>query len=147
MYEKLSELAEFFRAAVQDKPSAREKMGNLLDSLDVSCEEDRMKIHLLSAIAQWNGQDWVKSIMDIALEEVPDACYIMAFCEFYDLAGMGMGNLRRATMYLMKCKGHEDAIRFLSDHSDTFYSIVYALQGGDAALEFMFAQLKQELSS
>ena len=146
MYEKLSELAEFFRAAVQDKPSAREKMGNLLDSLDVSREEDRMKIDFLSAIAQWIGQQWAKSIMDIALEEVPDACYIMAFCEFYDLAGMGEGNLRRAAMYLMKCKGHEDAIRFLSDHSDTFYSIVYALQGGDAALEFMFAQLKQELS-
>ena len=146
MYEKLSELAEFFRAAVQDKPSAREKMGNLLDSLDVSREEDRMKIDFLSEIAQWIGEQWAKSIIDIALEEVPDACYIMAFCEFYDLAGMGMGNLRRATMYLMKCKGHEDAIRFLSDHSDTFYSIVYALQGGDAALEFMFAQLKQELS-
>ena len=146
MYEKLSELAEFFRAAVQDKPSAREKMGNLLDSLDVSREEDRMKIDFLSEIAQWIGQQWAKSIMDIALEEVPDACYIMAFCEFYDLAGMGEGNLRRAAMYLMKCKGHEDAIRFLSDHSDTFYSIVYALQGGDAMLEFMFAQLKQELS-
>ena len=146
MYEKLSELAEFFRAAVQDKPSAREKMGNLLDSLDVSCEEDRMKIDFLSEIAQWIGQQWAKSIMDIALEEAPDACYIMAFCEFYDLAGMGEGNLRRAAMYLMKCKGHEDANRFLSDHSDTFYSIVYALQGGDAMLEFMFAQLKQELS-
>lgn len=146
MYEKLSELAEFFRAAVQDKPSAREKMGNLLDSLDVSREEDRMKIDFLSEIAQWIGEKWVESIKDIALEEVPDACYIMAFCEFYDLAGMGEGNLRRAAMYLMKCKGHEDANRFLSDHSDTFYSIVYALQGGDAMLEFMFAQLKQELS-
>lgn len=146
MYEKLSEFAELFRAAVQDKPFAREKMGNLLDSLDVSCEEDRMKIDFLSEIAQWIGQQWAKSIMDIALEEAPDACYIMAFCEFYDLAGMGEGNLRRAAMYLMKCKGHEDANRFLSDHSDTFYSIVYALQGGDAMLEFMFAQLKQELS-
>ena len=144
MYENLSELAELFRAAVQDKPSAREKMGNLLDSLDVSREEDRMKIDFFSEIAQWIGQQWAKSIMDIALEEVPDACYIMAFCEFYGLAGMG--SLRRAAMYLMKCKGHEDANRFLSDHSDTFYSIVYALQGGDAMLEFMFAQLKQELS-
>ena len=44
MYEKLSELAEFFRAAVQDKPSAREKMGNLLDSLDVSRKKDRIAV-------------------------------------------------------------------------------------------------------
>jgi len=143
MYEELREL---FCAAIQDKPSAREKMENLLDSLDVSREEDRMKIDRLSEIVRRIGRQWVKSIIDVALEEVPDACYIMAFCEFYDLAGMGMGNLRRAAMYLMKCKGHEDATRFLNDHSDTFYSIVYALQGGEAALEFMFAQLKQELS-
>ena len=145
MYEKLSEFAELFRAAVQDKPFAREKMGNLLDSLDVSCEEDRMKIDFLSEIAQWIGEKWVESIKDIALEEVPDACYIMAFCEFYGLAGMG--SLRRAAMYLMKCKGHEDATRFGYDHGDTFCRTVYELQGGVDALEFMFAQLKQELSS
>lgn len=144
MYEKLSELADLFRAAVQDKLSAREKMGNLLDSLDVSREEDRKKIDSLSAIAQWIGQQWVESIKDIALEEVPDACYIMAFCEFYNFAGMG--SLRRAAMYLMKCKGHEDATRFGYDHGDTFCRTVYELQGGEAALEFMFAQLKQELS-
>lgn len=144
MCEELRELEELFYAAIQDKPSAREKMGNLLDSLDVSREEDRMKIDFLSEIAQWIGEKWVESIKDIALEEVPDACYIMAFCEFYGLAGMG--SLRRAAMYLMKCKGHEDATRFGYDHGDTFCRTVYELQGGVDALEFMFAQLKQELS-
>lgn len=121
MDEKLSELEKLFFAAVQDKPSAREKMANLLDSLDVSHEEDRIKIDVLSEIVQWSGQQWLESLYNIASEGDSDAWYIIAFCEFYGL--VGIRNLRQAVRCLLRCKDHEDANRFGHDHNDTFMSL------------------------
>ena len=118
MCKELSKLEKLFYAAVQDKSSAREKMENLLDSLDVSREEDRETIDCLSEIAQRSGQQWFESIHDIAEKGVSDAWYIMAFCEFYGLAGAG--SQRRAALCLMRCKDHEDANRFWYDHDDIF---------------------------
>lgn len=114
----LEELIELFYAAVQNKPSAREKIVNLLDSLDVSREEDRETIDYLSEIAQRSGQQWYESIYDIAKEGVSDAWYIMAFCEFYGFAGAG--SYRRAALCLMHCEDHEDANHFWYDHDDIF---------------------------
>lgn len=121
MDEKLSRLEALFYAAVQDEPSAREKIANLLDSLDVSREEDRMKIDCLSEIAQRSVQYELEAINDIAAEGVSDAWYIMAFCEFYDLTGEGY--LKFAAKYLMRCKDHEDAKRFAYDHGYAFSAL------------------------